>query len=82
MLSNTTFSSGFVAGLPKGTKLIHKFGEWNNETQFELHESGIIYFHGKPFLLTAMTRGTDNAALEKALRTSAETAYKYFSTLP
>lgn len=63
LLANTTFTQGLVAGVPAGTMVAHKFGE-NSDVQGttvvdrELHDCGIIYAPGKPYILCVMTRGS------------------------
>jgi beta-lactamase class A len=43
MMAACDFEDGFMKGMPAGTKMAHKFGEWDNHQEFQLHESGIIY---------------------------------------
>jgi beta-lactamase class A len=63
LLANTTFTQGLAAGVPAGTVVAHKFGE-NSDVQGttvvdrELHDCGIIYAPGKPYILCVMTRGS------------------------
>ncbi len=60
ILARCAFKDGFKKGLPSGTKMWHKFGEWNHpETEFELNESGVIFIKDKPYLLTVLTKGKD-----------------------
>jgi len=62
------FDQGMKAGLPPGTKIAHKFGEWGNrEGNHELHEMGIIYLGSKPYLLTIMTSGKEVEKLKPTL---------------
>ncbi|WP_309614871.1 serine hydrolase [Flavobacterium sp.] len=68
LLSQCDFKQGIVSGLPKGTSLIHKFGESGNQIEMQLHESAIIYAYNKPFLLTIMTKGKDNKTLSKLIK--------------
>jgi beta-lactamase class A len=75
LLSECNFKDGFVSGLPKGTSLIHKFGESGNQVEKQLHESGIIYAYDKPFLLTIMTKGKDNKTLSKLIKEVTENVY-------
>jgi beta-lactamase class A len=68
LLSECQFKKGFVRGLPQGTKLWHKFGEWNAPQHLnELHESGVIYLREKPYLLTVMTKGKNNDQLAESI---------------
>jgi beta-lactamase class A len=62
LLSKTTFDKGIVAGVPSGVVVSHKFGERSNYVNGilankQLHDCGIIYYPGKPYLLCVMTRG-------------------------
>ena len=59
LLAKCDFQNGFAAGFPKGTPIAHKFGEWGNGIDHELHESGIVYIDGSAYLLTVMTKGKD-----------------------
>jgi beta-lactamase class A len=68
LLSECNFKEGIVSGLPKGTPIIHKFGESGNQVEMQLHESAIIYAYSKPFLLTIMTKGKDNKTLAKLIK--------------
>jgi beta-lactamase class A len=64
LLSYTTFKDGLVAGVPANITISHKFGEFSDETTSgavlnrELHDCGIVYYPGHPYLLCVMTRGT------------------------
>jgi hypothetical protein len=81
LLSQSTFTSGLVSGLPRGTIVAHKFGEHvlndgsGNQTGIELHDCGIIY--GKPqFLLCVMTRGQKVEDLEQTIKDITSLVYK------
>ena len=61
LLARTTYKDGLVAGVPEGTAVAHKFGEHviaeNGAPKGEeLHDCGIIYKPGQPYLLCVMTR--------------------------
>lgn len=60
ILSRSEFTSGLRAGLPPGQLAATKFGEWGygpNKEIVQLHEFGIVYYPGRPYLLGIMTRG-------------------------
>jgi beta-lactamase class A len=60
ILAQSTFSQGLQAGVPKGTTVAHKFGEYTvNPQHLQLHDCGIIYKPHNPYLLCIMTHGTD-----------------------
>ena len=81
LLSHTTFTGGLVAGVPAGTVVSHKFGEWTYAvtatttadgaapaTMHELHDCGIIYYPDHPYFLCVMTQGSASFPdLEKAI---------------
>jgi beta-lactamase class A len=76
LLNNCSFKDGFAKGLPPNTEMWHKFGEWTNPGQpSELHESGVFYWHGVPYLLTVMTKGKDNRNLAKVIQAIAGRVY-------
>ena len=63
LLSHSDFVQGMLKGLPKDTKAAHKFGEAGDGINAYFSESGIIYIHNSPYLLTVMTKGKDNTIL-------------------
>lgn len=58
-LSHSTFTKGIVAGLPTGTVVAHKFGEFSTNSTAQLHDCGIVYKPGHPYMLCVMTQGND-----------------------
>lgn len=76
LLSKCDFKDGIVNGLPKGTKVMHKFGESGSPIEMQLHESAIVYVNDKSYLLTIMTKGKDNATLCNLLSDISETVFK------
>lgn len=76
LMANCAFKEGMVTGLPPGSKIAHKFGEWDDTKTFELHESGIIYADNKPYLITIMTRGKSREPLPKAIGKMTEVVYR------
>ena len=68
LLAQCNFKEGLAQGLPKtGIKFAHKFGESGNQFEKQLHESGVVYFKGGGYLITAMTKGKDNKKLSQLL---------------
>ncbi len=78
ILSKTAFDKGIIGGLPKGTKVSHKFGEraYSDSNVKQLHECGIVYNGSSPYLLCIMTRGTDFAEQETILSDISRIVYK------
>jgi len=68
LLAKCDFKGGFSAGFPAGTPIAHKFGEWGNGVDHELHESGIVYIDGTAYLLTVMTKGRDVTVLPNVIK--------------
>jgi beta-lactamase class A len=79
ILAECKFDQGLKKGMPSTVKLAHKFAEWDNGSQFELHESGIVYLEGKPYVITIMTKGTKRADLPSAIAALAKTLYEGLS---
>lgn len=89
LLTKTTFNDGLVAGVASTTiQIAHKFGERTYELSDgivesrELHDCGIIYYPGHPYLLCVMTKGTsDYPALAHVIADISKMAYQYVSTI-
>lgn len=75
LLTQCEFKDGIVKGLPSDIKLAHKFGESGNQNEKQLHESAIVYLNNKPYLLTVMTRGTDNNKLSQFIGNISRAVY-------
>ncbi|MEI6806988.1 MAG: serine hydrolase, partial [Myxococcaceae bacterium] len=68
LLAQEDFPQGFAAGVPKGTVIASKFGEFERGERGErgersdgkqLHEFGIIYHPKGAYILGVMTQGND-----------------------
>jgi beta-lactamase class A len=84
LLSLANFDKGIKAGVPEGIVVSNKFGEHtymrasdNSVESRELHDCGIVYYPGHPYLLCVMTRGTDFPQLEKVISEVSKTIYDY-----
>lgn len=58
-LSQSEFSAGLSAGVPKNITVAHKFGERDYLGKKQLHDCGVIYYPTHPYLLCIMNRGGD-----------------------
>lgn len=80
LLSQTSFVDGLAAGIPFNLKISHKFGERRNPalgtSSNQLHECGIIYFPGHPYLLCVMTRGSDFNQLASFIADTSKLVYE------
>ncbi len=56
-LSRTDYTKGLVAGVPPGVVVAHKFGLRKINGIKQLHDCGIVYYPGHPYLLCVMTSG-------------------------
>lgn len=66
LLSKVSFDRGITGKLPKDIKVAHKFWErvytedlWDGKVRerAQLHDCGIVYYPGSPYLICIMTRG-------------------------
>ena len=70
ILSEVTYNKGILQGVPVSTVVAHKFGEreiLGQERTKQLHDCGIIYYPGHPYILCIMTRGQDWNNLSKVI---------------
>ena len=81
LLSHSDFVQGLVSGLPKDTKVAHKFGEAGDGTNAHFSESGIVYIHNSPYLLTVMTKGKDNTKLPAVISDISKTVFEMVSNI-
>lgn len=61
ILSKTQYYKSLVAGVPENITVAHKFGErqYLPSQEKQLHDCGIVYLPGKPYLICVMSRSTD-----------------------
>jgi beta-lactamase class A len=61
LMSHSDFNEGLRSGVPLNIPISHKFGErYHGQTgERQLHDCGIVYAPGKPYLICIMTRGSD-----------------------
>jgi beta-lactamase class A len=78
-LSQSSFSDGIEAGLPTGTALASKFGEFSRNTRggegYQLQEMGIVYYPEHPYLLGISVKGADFSDLPGILGDLSRTIY-------
>lgn len=69
-LTVVEFNQGLLAGVPPFVPVAHKFGEraFDNSRVKQLHDCGIVYYPGHPYLLCIMSRGNDFGQLRDAIR--------------
>ncbi len=81
LLSQTTYTNGLVAGVPKDTIVAHKFGEHVLEENGkpigeELHDCGIVYKPNHPYLLCVMTRAKTRESAESVISAISRVVYE------
>lgn len=76
-LSRSTFQDGLRAGVPVGTLVSCKFGERGliDSDAKQLHDCGIVYRSGSPYLLCVMTKGHEWAAQKMIIKEISEIVY-------
>lgn len=81
-LAQEEFRQGLSAGVPPGTKVAAKFGEWAIGPHSELRtlqEVGIVYFSGHPYLLGVETEGPQIDKLTSVIREISREVYAQVS---
>lgn len=79
LLSECDFKLGLIAGLPKGTKVAHKFGEAGKVNEQQLSESAIVYIDNNTYILTIMTAGKDHKQLPEIIKEISAATYQYMA---
>ena len=72
LMSQTDFTQGIAASVPNNVQVSHKFGDANMVSRgslvgVELHDCGVVYVPGHPYILCVMTKGTSLAKLESVI---------------
>ena len=83
LLASTKFDDGLISGVASGTVVAHKFGERTSTLSDgtligrELHDCGIVYYPGDPYLLCVMTKGQTFPQLAEVISTISKLVYNY-----
>jgi beta-lactamase class A len=77
LLARSEFQDGLVAGVPKGIRVAHKFGERGTEAgdSHQMHDCGIVYYPSRPYFLCVMTKGKSMNTLAAVIRDVSKAAY-------
>lgn len=76
ILAQAKYRDGLVAGVDKQVEVAHKYGvRHGTDNVDQLHDCGIVYFPGHPYLLCIMTKGTDFPVLTHTLANLSSTIY-------
>jgi len=78
LLLKSEFRDGLVAGVPKEVPVAHKFGEriWEDTKEHQMHDCGIVYYPGRPYLLCVMTQGKDFPSLTEVVNGISKFVYE------
>ncbi len=84
LLSRAKYTTGIVAGVPSNLVVAHKYGilavpEVSLATPDELHDCGIIYYPGHPYLLCVMTKGTNLIAQQTVIKDVSASSYQWLN---
>ncbi|MBI5847342.1 MAG: serine hydrolase [Nitrospirae bacterium] len=83
LMSFQDFPKGIAAGLPEGTRLASKFGEFSdskNPGVLQLHEFGIVYHPKGPYILGILTRGYNMEKQAAIIKTVSKMVYESVDT--
>ncbi|MFM7078264.1 MAG: serine hydrolase [Bacteroidota bacterium] len=76
-LTASLFAEGIRKHIPANVVVAHKFGEYGSGTSKQWHESGIVFQGNRPYLITIMTKGTENEKLLKVISELSKITYEY-----
>jgi beta-lactamase class A len=82
LLAQSDFTDGLVAGVPSGVPVAHKFGEreLSDSSLDQIHDCGIVYYPGHPYLLCVMTEGHNTAKQISAIKQISAAVYHEVDT--
>lgn len=78
LLNQTSFKQALVAGLPLEVKIAHKFGERRFVDMLQLHDCGVVYRPGNPYLICVMTKGLNFNLLQDFIAKLSALSYQEF----
>ena len=75
LMASEEFDNGMKAGVPAGTLVAHKTGNWSNAT----HDVGVIYAPNATYLLVVLSETNHESRVTLAL---SKAVYEYFASNP
>jgi beta-lactamase class A len=77
LLTHTNFDEGLVGGVPKDTRVAHKYGMriGTKPEENELHDCGIIFHPSSPYILCVLTAGADLSVESSAIQEISKIVY-------
>lgn len=78
-MTDSSFTTGITAGVPEQVRVAHKFGTrvFAGGEVRQLHDCGIVYVPGAPYVLCIMTQGKRVADLEQVLAGVSKRVYEH-----
>ena len=78
LLAQSSFAEGLRSGVPPEVAVAHKFGERTHEAgeSAQLHDCGIVYREGAPYVLCVMLRGKDMTKLPAVIAEISRRVYE------
>lgn len=78
LMTRCTWENGLRRGVPKEVPIAHKFGESGQAGAYQLHDAGIVYLPGNPYVITVMTKGVADARLEEVIGDLSKATYDWY----
>jgi beta-lactamase class A len=82
LLTESTFNDGIRSGVDQSVKMAHKFGERIIGNRAQLHEFGIVFYKGDPYMLGVMSKGNSLGELTQILAQISRMTYEEFLKMP
>ena len=79
ILSKSAFTRGIKGRLPKEINVANKFGERSLEDINQLHDCGVVFLPGNPYIACIMTKGRDFKMLEQFISEVSKITYDRMS---
>jgi len=79
LLTQSSFTQGLSKELPADVTIARKFGEMKTADKRELHESGIVYYNKRPYMVTVMTKGYNPKNQAAVISRLSSVVYSFFS---
>lgn len=82
-LSQSDFFAGIRAGVPSGMAVVNKYGERTKNgpngaiLQQELHDCGIVYYPGHPYIICVMTKASSYSGASSFIGSVSKAAYDF-----
>ena len=81
LLTKSTFQDGLRKGLEPNVVMAHKFGERIIGQKAQLHEFGIVFYKGSPYLIGVMTKGNALPQLSQIIGDISRIAFDNYKAL-